>query len=245
MPPSDADQPVALARWVGGHADDRPVEVDAAGGAEEARRRRRRRCRRRAATSQYPRPLGVGAMPTIGWLRLIAPVEPKKRGVAEGEDAAVGGDQPVPRSGRHGGDRDDRRVQREVRGVTVGGGGTGCMNGSGGGDGPAGFGVGRRRGTHDNARRRGRCRSRKGNSGEHGDRHARQQCTRDDAATHAARPCSCRRVFQERGDRHLLRPLSVVGEDRAPSRQSAVVPRSSGAGRRGPRRALTFCVGHI
>src|ERR1700722_6512748 len=29
------------------------------------------------ATSQYPWPLGVAAMPTMGWLGLIAPVEPK------------------------------------------------------------------------------------------------------------------------------------------------------------------------
>ena len=31
-----------------------------------------------AATSQYPRPLGVDAIPTIGWLSLMAPVEPLK-----------------------------------------------------------------------------------------------------------------------------------------------------------------------
>ena len=34
-------------------------------------------------------------MPTMGWLSAMSPVEPKKRGVAEGEDAAVGGDEPV------------------------------------------------------------------------------------------------------------------------------------------------------
>ena len=29
------------------------------------------------ATSQYPFPLGVAAIPTIGWLRTMAPVLPK------------------------------------------------------------------------------------------------------------------------------------------------------------------------
>ena len=48
------------------------------------------------ATSQYPPPSGVAAMPTMGLLRGMAPAEPKKRGVAVIEDAAVGGDDPVP-----------------------------------------------------------------------------------------------------------------------------------------------------
>ena len=30
------------------------------------------------ATSQYPPPSAVGAMPTICWFRWMAPVEPKK-----------------------------------------------------------------------------------------------------------------------------------------------------------------------
>ncbi len=30
------------------------------------------------ATSQYPAPDGVAAMPTMGWLRRSAPVEPRK-----------------------------------------------------------------------------------------------------------------------------------------------------------------------
>ena len=50
-------------------------------------------------------------MPTTGALRWVPPIEPKNDGVAEGEDAAVGGHQPVARAviaRRH---PDDRRVE--------------------------------------------------------------------------------------------------------------------------------------
>ena len=46
------------------------------------------------ATSQYPWPSGVDAIPTTAWFRWMPPVEPERRG-AEGEDPAVGGHEPV------------------------------------------------------------------------------------------------------------------------------------------------------
>ena len=84
------------------------LSCDAAGRAVERARRRRRRCRRRRRRASSPLPVGVAAMPTIGWFRRRPPVEPWKRGVAEGEDAAVGGDEPVAVAGRCRADVDDR-----------------------------------------------------------------------------------------------------------------------------------------
>ena len=59
---------------------------------------------------KYPWPLTEGTMPTIGALRLLGWPDPAgcsptagdgpvERGVAEAEDAAVGGDEPVPVAG--------------------------------------------------------------------------------------------------------------------------------------------------
>ena len=69
------DEPVALSVGCGGHADDGLVEVDVAGRAVE-------RCvEREHAAVSGDEPVatgrGIGAMPTIGWLRWVLPVEPK------------------------------------------------------------------------------------------------------------------------------------------------------------------------
>ena len=50
-------------------------------------------------------------MPTTGWFSFMPPVEPRKCGVAEGEDAAVRGDEPVAVARRRRGHADDRLVQ--------------------------------------------------------------------------------------------------------------------------------------
>ena len=55
-------------------------------------------------------------MPTMGWLRLMLPVEPWKRGVAEGEDAAVAGDEPVAVAGGCCGHADDGLVELDGAG---------------------------------------------------------------------------------------------------------------------------------
>ena len=58
-------------------------------------------------------------MPTMGLFRWIDPVEPKKRRVAVGEDAPVGGREPVAVAvdgGRH---ADDRLVERHAAGRRV------------------------------------------------------------------------------------------------------------------------------
>ena len=49
------------------------------------------------ATSQYPPPSGVAAMPTMGLFSRMLPGAAVELGVAEAEDAAVGGHLPVPR----------------------------------------------------------------------------------------------------------------------------------------------------
>ena len=69
-----------------------------------------------AATSQYPLPSGVAAMPTIGLVEVRRAHGAVELGVAEGEDAAVERAQPVAlgvRRGRHG---HDRPLQRQVAG---------------------------------------------------------------------------------------------------------------------------------
>ena len=50
-------------------------------------------------------------MPTIGALSVLATHGAVERGVAEVEDAAVGGDQPVPLAVGSGGHPDDRRIE--------------------------------------------------------------------------------------------------------------------------------------
>ena len=57
-------------------------------------------------------------MPTIGWFSGWAG-RAEERGVAEGEDAAVGGDEPVAVAGGRGGHADDRLVQLHVAGRAV------------------------------------------------------------------------------------------------------------------------------
>src|SRR3954452_5145345 len=84
------------------------------------------------AASQYPSPLLVAAMPTIGLLSLVDPVDPRKAaspklkmppsaatsqypapgGVAEVKGPAVGSAEPVPGAGGRGRHADDRRVER-------------------------------------------------------------------------------------------------------------------------------------
>ena len=70
-------------------------------------------------TIQYPVPVGFAAMATTGRSigGDIAAALPKKRGVAEREDAAVAGDEPVAAAARCGGHADDGLVQMTVAGA--------------------------------------------------------------------------------------------------------------------------------
>ena len=63
------------------------------------------------ATSQYPWPSVVGAIPTIGAFRCWPPMEPSNGSVAEGEDAAVRPDEPVTLAVGRRGNPDDGRVE--------------------------------------------------------------------------------------------------------------------------------------
>ena len=68
------------------------------------------------ATNQYPLPVGVGAMPTIGAVQAQPARRTEEARVAEGEDAAVGRDQPVAVARRRRRELDDRLVQAGTAG---------------------------------------------------------------------------------------------------------------------------------
>ena len=87
-------------------------------------------------------------MPTIGWLRWSAAHRPEELGVTEGEDAAVGGDQPVAEAVGGGGDADDRCVQGRAAGRAVEAGVAEGEDPTVGGDQPVAVAV-RRRGHAD------------------------------------------------------------------------------------------------
>ena len=53
----------------------------------------------------------MALIPTIGALRREVAQGPFERGIAEGEDPAVGGDQPVALAIGGGADPDDRRIE--------------------------------------------------------------------------------------------------------------------------------------
>ena len=71
-------EPVAVAGWCGGDADDGSVEAHPAGGSEEAGVAEGEDA---AVGGGEPVAVAVGlaAMPTIGWLRRMPPVDPRKR----------------------------------------------------------------------------------------------------------------------------------------------------------------------
>ena len=66
------------------------------------------------ATSQYPSPSAVSAIPTIGLLRCREPVEPWNLCRAVGEDPAVGRHEVVAVAGRHHGHADDGLVEHRA-----------------------------------------------------------------------------------------------------------------------------------
>ena len=76
-----------------------------------------------AATSQYPPPAGPAAMPSMGSLRWMEPVDPWNERVAVAEDATVGGDEPVAGTGGRGRHADHRLVEVDgagrARGTTA------------------------------------------------------------------------------------------------------------------------------
>ena len=53
----------------------------------------------------------MALIPTIGALRVRLPKDPSNGGIAEGEDPAVGGDEPVALAIGGGADPDDRRIE--------------------------------------------------------------------------------------------------------------------------------------
>ena len=67
-------QPVTVTLWSAGHADDRGIQGLGPQGPYERRPAERRRRLRHAATSQYPE--DAAAIPTIGALSGLPPMEP-------------------------------------------------------------------------------------------------------------------------------------------------------------------------
>ena len=107
-------QPVAVAVGGGRHAHHRLGEPDGRPWSRGRRRRRRRRCRRRRPPTSSRRRRGWWPSRPRAWRAPLRPVEPWKSGVAEGEDAAVGGHQPVAAPVGGGGHAHDGLGERDV-----------------------------------------------------------------------------------------------------------------------------------
>ena len=88
-------------------------------------------------------------MPTTGSGRLCAAGRAVEAGVAEGEDAAVGGDEPVALAVGRRRHADDRRVEREAAGAPVEAGVAEGEDAAVGRDEPVALAVGRRRHADD------------------------------------------------------------------------------------------------
>ena len=114
MPPSDGDEPVALAVGGGGHADDGLVEVHGAGRAVEGGVAEGEDA---AVTGDEPVALAVGrgGHADDGLVQVDGAGRAVELGVAVGEDAAVTGDEPVALSVGGGGHADDRLGEVQTR----------------------------------------------------------------------------------------------------------------------------------
>ena len=137
--------PVAPPARGGGHAGDRPDQLEVAGRAGEGRVAEGEDA---AVGRHQPVALAglrVGAIPTIGLLSCDRPGRAAEGGVAEGEDAAVGGHQPVAVAARRRRHADDRLVELHGAGRAPEGGVAEGEDAAVGGDQPVALAAGRGR----------------------------------------------------------------------------------------------------
>ncbi len=218
-------QPVAVARWGGGHAHHGPVEPEGPGGAPEGGVAEGEH----AAVGGHQPVAGPPARhrrhPDDGLVQTQATGGPDEGGT-EGEHAAVGGNQPIARA-LDGGDRGRRRVG-ELRGARDGRDPAG--RGDGDGNGADGLGRGHggepRRGLHRVAHRGHRAEAHGGGAGEAG--------AGDGDGDVAGRRPAGRGDGGDLGDGrvHLGRAQSLGGIVLAPGHQHPPAPLT--AQRRGP-----------